>query len=148
MSVLTSFDPFFRDLERLTESVTARKRVIPADAYRSGDEFVVHFDVPGIEPDSVEVTVEKNVLSVTAEREWRPEASDQVVLAERPFGKFSRQLYLSDNLNTDRIEAHYDRGVLTLRIPVSERAKPRKVQVQVTTGDASGAILADANSAN
>jgi HSP20 family protein len=139
VSVLTSFDPFFRDLERLTEGLSARKRVMPADAYRHGDEFVVNFDLPGIEPDSVEVTVEKNVLSVSAERQWRPEAGDQVVLAERSFGKYSRQLYLSDNLDTDRIDAHYDRGVLTLRIPVSKQAKPRKVAV--TIGDRSEAIV-------
>jgi|SRR6516165_9724196 HSP20 family protein len=146
MSVLTSFDPFFRDLERFTEGVTARKRVMPADAYRRGEEFVVNFDLPGIDPESVDITVEKNVLSVTAERQWRPEASDHVVLAERPFGRFSRQLYLSDNLATDRIEAHYDGGVLTLRIPVSEQSKPRKVQV--TTGERSGAILSGAPAAN
>lgn len=146
MSVLTSFDPFFRDLERLTEGVSGRKRVMPADAYRHGDEFVVRFDLPGIEPESVEVTVEKNVLSVSAERQWRPEAGDQVVLAERPFGKFSRQLYLSDNLDTDRIEAHYDRGVLSLRIPVSAQAKPRKVQV--TTGERPEAVLAGTHESN
>ena len=146
MSVLTSFDPFFRDLERFSGGVAARKRVMPADAYRRGEEFVVNFDLPGIDPESVDVTVEKNVLSVTAERQWRPDAGDQVVLSERPFGKFSRQLYLSDNLATDRIEAHYDKGVLTLRIPVSEQAKPRKVQV--TTGDRSEAILSGTHTSN
>jgi HSP20 family protein len=145
MSVLTSFDPFFRDLERWTEGVTARKRVMPADAYRHGDEFVVNFDLPGIDPASVEVTVEKSVLSVSAERQWRPESGDQVVLAERPFGKYSRNLYLSDNLDTDRIDAHYDRGVLTLRIPVSTQAKARKIEIK--TGDRSEAVVADSQPA-
>ena len=98
------------------------------DAFRTGDHFTVNFDMPGVDPASVEVTVEKNVLSVAAERHWTPEEGDQVVIAERPQGRFERKLYLSDNLNTDAIEAHYDRGVLSLHIPVSEASKPRKVR--------------------
>jgi HSP20 family protein len=104
-----------------------------ADAFRRGDAFVVNFDLPGVDPGSVEVTVEKNVLSVGAERHWSPEDGEQVVLAERPQGRFERKLYLSNNLNTEAIEARYDQGVLSLRIPVSEASKPRKVQV--TSGD-------------
>jgi HSP20 family protein len=135
MSVLTNFDPFFRDMERLSEGMLGRlvggaPRLMPADAYRRGDDFFVSFDLPGVDDQSVEVTVEKNVLSVTAERHWERQDGDQVLLSERPEGRFTRQLYLSDNLDTDRIEAHYDRGVLTLRIPVTEQAKPKKVEVR------------------
>lgn len=146
MSVLTSFDPFFRDLERLTEGIGTRRSVMPADAYRHGDEFVVNFDLPGIDPDSVEVTVEKNVLAVSAERNWKPDPGDQVVLAERPWGKYSRQLYLSDNLDTDRIVAHYEQGVLSLRIPVAEAAKPRKVAI--STGERKDALVANSSVAS
>jgi HSP20 family protein len=144
MSLLTSFDPFFRDLDRFTDGSIGRRvqtpRMMRVDAFRSGDHFTVNFDMPGVDPASVEVTVEKNVLSVAAERHWTPEEGDQVVIAERPQGRFERKLYLSDNLNTGGIEAHYDRGVLSLHIPVSEASKPRKVQV--TAGDRSEAIAA------
>jgi HSP20 family protein len=119
---------------------------MPADAYRGGDGFVVNFDLPGVDPASVEVTVEKRVLSVAAERRWTPEEGERVVLAERPQGRFERKLYLSDNLNTDAIEAHYDSGVLSLRIPVSETARPRKVQI--TSGDRHEAIPANSASQN
>src|ERR1700759_5496367 len=133
MSVLTSFDPFFRDFDRLSESMFGRRnhgpRLMPADAFRRGDAFVVNFDLPGVDPASVEVTVEKNVLSVAAERRWTPEEGDQVVIAERPQGRFERKLYLSDNLDTEHIEAHFDRGVLSLHIPVSAASKARKIEV-------------------
>jgi HSP20 family protein len=131
--MLTTFDPFFRDFDRLTDTMFSRRghgsRVMPVDAFRRGDGFVVNFDLPGVDPDSIEVTVEKNVLSVAAERRWSPEEGDKVVLSERPQGRYQRKLYLGDNLNTDAVEASYDHGVLSLRIPVSETAKPRKVQV-------------------
>lgn len=103
---------------------------MPIDAYRVGEEFVVHFDLPGVSPEAVELEVERNVLTVKAER--RPNAAgEQVesVLAERPLGVFSRQLFLGDTLDTDHITADYDAGVLTLRIPVAAKAKPRKVQI-------------------
>jgi HSP20 family protein len=147
MSLLTSFDPFFRDFDRFNDGVVGRRihspRLMPVDAFRNGDHFVVRFDLPGVDPASVEVTVEKNVLSVASERRWTPEEGDQVVVAERPQGRFERKLYLSDNLRTDGIEAHYDRGVLSLHIPVSEAAKPRKVEV--TSGDRNEAIAATAS---
>jgi HSP20 family protein len=126
--MLTTFDPFFRDFDRLSRRGQG-PRFMPADAFRHGDEFVVNFDLPGVDPASVEVTVDKNVLSVEAERRWSPEEGDRVVLSERPQGRFERKLYLSDNLNTGAIEANYDHGVLSLRIPVNEAAKPRKVEV-------------------
>ena len=145
MSMLTSFDPFFRDFDRFARRAHT-PRLMPVDAYRQGEQFVVNFDLPGVDPESVEVTVEKNVLSVTAERHWSPEEGDKVVLAERPQGRYERKLYLSDNLDTDAIEAHYDRGVLSLRIPVSQAAKPRKVQI--SSGARQEAVTAGSASSN
>ena len=131
--MLMRFDPF-RDLDRLTQNLwsadTRRVNAFPMDAYRKGSEFWVHFDVPGIDPDSIELTVEKNVLTVSAERtrHWGEQA-EEVVVSERPTGHFSRQLFLGETLDSERIEASCDNGVLTLRIPVAEAAKPRKVQI-------------------
>lgn len=139
--MLMRFDPF-RDLDRLTQNLwgngdVRRPNAVPMDAYRKGSEFVVHFDVPGIDPNTIELTVEKNVLTVSAERtrHWGEEA-EEVVVAERPVGSFSRQLFLGETLDADRIEASCTNGVLTLRIPVAEAAKPRKVSI--TTGADSG----------
>ena len=103
---------------------------MPADAYRSGDEFVIVFDLPGIERDSIDIDIERNVLTVRAER--RPVNlgdNAQATLTERPLGVFSRQMFLGDALDTDHIEATYHNGVLALRIPIAERAKPRKIEV-------------------
>lgn len=137
MSLMRS-DPF-SELDRLTEwffgSQQARRSVMPMDAYRDGSTFVVHFDLPGVDPASVDLTVEKNVLSVQAERSWQPEEGAQVLVSERPQGKFHRQLFLGENLNTEDIEAHYEHGVLTLRIPVAEQAKARKIEIS-TAGQA------------
>lgn len=124
-------DPF-RDFDRLAERVMgtrARPAAMPIDAYRKGDSFLVQFDLPGVASDSIELTVERNVLTVHAERA-RAEAGDvEMIIAERPQGTFSRQLFLGDTLDGDSIEADYAAGVLTLRIPVAERAKPRRVEV-------------------
>ncbi|MFN2606932.1 MAG: Hsp20/alpha crystallin family protein [Acidimicrobiales bacterium] len=129
------FDPF-RELDRLTQDLWPQNRrstttatVMPIDAYRSGDRFLVHFDLPGVDPSSVELTVEKNVLTVRAERQatWGPDA--ELVVAERPQGAFTRQLFLAETLDTDRVEASYDAGVLTVTIPVAEAAKPRRVEI-------------------
>jgi HSP20 family protein len=103
---------------------------MPMDAYRAGDQFVVTFDLPGVDPAAIELDVERNVLTVKAER--RPAALDDNVemqVAERPTGVFSRQLFLGDTLDAERIEAGYEAGVLTLRIPIAERAKPRKISI-------------------
>ncbi len=133
MAMLTTFDPFFRDFDRLADNVFGRRvpgnRFMPVDAFRRGDAFMVSFDLPGVDPASIEVTVERNVLSVAAERRWSPEEGDQVALAERPQGRYERKLRLSDNLDTNAVEASYEHGVLALRIPVSEAAKPRRVEV-------------------
>jgi HSP20 family protein len=131
------FDPF-RELDRVTQNLwggdVRRLNGVPMDAYRKGDRFLVHFDVPGIDPASIELTVEKNVLTVSAERtrQWGDDV-DEVVVAERPVGSFSRQLFLGETLDPDRIEASCQNGVLTLSIPVAEAAKPRKVSI--TSGD-------------
>jgi len=129
--MLMRFDPF-REFDRIrqeTLGTTTRPVVMPMDAYQQGDQFVVHFDLPGVDPSSVNLTVEKNVLTVAAERQWQPAEGVQVVASERPQGKFSRQLFLGEALDPDRIEARYDDGVLTVTIPVAEQAKPRKIEI-------------------
>jgi HSP20 family protein len=134
LTMLMRSDPF-RELDRLTQQVfgtTTRPTAMPMDAYRHGDQFAVHFDLPGVEPSSIDLTVEKNVLTVSAERRWQPSEEVQVVASERPQGQFSRQLFLGESLDADRVEARYDQGVLTITIPVAEQAKPRKVEVSAT----------------
>jgi HSP20 family protein len=132
-TMLMRTDPF-RELDRLTQQVLgtngtlARPSVMPMDAWRDGDTFQVEFDLPGVNPDSIDLDVERNVITVKAERP--PRASDaELIAAERPRGVFSRQLILGDNLDTEHIAASYDTGVLTLRIPVAEKAKPRKISI-------------------
>jgi len=102
------------------------------DAYRRGDRFFVHLDLPGVDPDSVELTSEQNVLTVRAERRFASEEGDQLVVSERPQGTFTRQLFLSDALDTDKITATYDQGVLTLELPVAEEAKPKRIQISAS----------------
>ena len=128
--MLMRFDPF-AELDRLTTRAT-RSSVMPMDAYRRGDTFTVALDLPGVEPDSVDMTVEKDVLTIRAERAWQPQEGDDVLVSERPQGSFSRQLFLGKALDSDRIAARYENGVLYVSIPVAERAKPRKVTI--TTG--------------
>ena len=136
MSVMR-FDPF-RDYDRLVAEqvagLRAPPRSVPIDAYRRGDEFLIHLDLPGVDPDAIELTVEKNVLTIKAERRFEPEEGDEPVISERPQGTFTRQLLLGDSLDTDSLEADYDQGVLTLRIPVAQAAKPRRVQVTKSGG--------------
>jgi HSP20 family protein len=138
-TMLMRTDPF-RELDRLTQQVmgthgtVARPSVMPMDAWRDGETFHVEFDLPGVNPDSIDLDVERNVVTVKAERP--PRASDaEAIAAERPRGVFSRQLILGDNLDTEQIAASYDSGVLTLQIPVAERAKPRKISVTSTGSD-------------
>ncbi|OKJ97006.1 heat-shock protein Hsp20 [Streptomyces sp. CB03234] len=129
--MLMRTDPF-RELDRLTERLlgtSAHPAAMPMDAYREGDTFVVQLDLPGVSPDSIDLDVERNVLTVKAERRTAPDGDAEMVIAERPSGTFSRQLFLGETLDTDRIEASYDVGVLTLRIPVAEQAKPRKIEI-------------------
>ena len=137
--MLMRTDPF-RELDRMaqqffgTNGTASRPAVMPMDAYRAGTEYVVQFDLPGVAPDSIDLDVERNVLTVKAER--TPSYGDDVELqvVERPRGVFSRQLFLGDTLDPDRIEASYDAGVLTLRVPIAEKAKPRKIEI--TGGEA------------
>jgi HSP20 family protein len=131
MNMLMRTDPF-RELDRLTEQVfgtTTRPAVMPMDAWRRGDEFVVEFDLPGVKAEDVDLDVERNVLTIKAERPISETQDTEVLAAERPRGVFSRQLILGDNLDTDRVNAEYDAGVLRLTIPVSEQAKPRKIEI-------------------
>ena len=131
MNLLMRADPF-RELDRLTEQVfgtTTRPAVMPMDAWRHGDEFVVEFDLPGVKAEDVDLDVERNVLTVKAERPVTESQDTELIAAERPRGVFSRQLILGDNLDTDRVQAEYDAGVLRLTIPVSEQAKPRKIEI-------------------
>jgi HSP20 family protein len=128
--MLMRFDPF-RELDRLTQRTWEHQRpaVMAMDAYREGDTFRVHLDVPGVDPGSIDLTVEKNVLTVKAERSWRPGEGHEMVVAERPQGTFTRQLFLGEGLDPERVEASYDQGVLTVTVPVAEQAKPRKVEI-------------------
>lgn len=137
--MLMRSDPF-RELDRVAQQLwgNARPSVMPMDAYRKDDQFLVHFDLPGVEPATIDLTVEKNVLTVRAERPAAGAEGAEVLVAERPSGTFTRQLFLGETLDTDHIEAHYDAGVLTLAIPVREAAKPRKVEI--TAGDWQKAI--------
>lgn len=131
--LLRTTDPF-RDLDRLaqqmlgTAGTTNRPAVMPMDAWREGERFVIEFDLPGISRESLDIDVERNVLTVRAERVARNGDWERLA-SERPTGVFSRQLVLGDNLDLDHIEASYDAGVLRLIVPVAERAKPRKVTV-------------------
>jgi HSP20 family protein len=128
--MLMRTDPF-RDLDRFTQQVlgtAARPAVMPMDAWREGEQFVVEFDLPGIDEKSLDLDIERNVVTVRAER---PDVDPgrEMLATERPRGVFSRQLVLGENLDTDKIDATYDRGVLKLQIPVAERAKPRKIEI-------------------
>jgi HSP20 family protein len=125
-------DPFqvFDQLTRQFAGQWTGPSAMPMDAYRSGDEFVVSFDLPGVSPEAIDVSVERNVLTVKAERPGLTVGDgDQVQISERPQGTFTRQVFLGDNLDADHIEAGYEAGVLRLRIPVAEQAKPRKIEI-------------------
>ncbi|MEU2110926.1 Hsp20/alpha crystallin family protein [Streptomyces sp. NPDC019507] len=133
--MLMRTDPF-REFDRLTQQLLgttgtwSRPSAVPMDAYRNGDEYVIALDLPGVTPDAIEIDVERNMLTVKAERRPLVKADEvQMELSERPLGVFSRQLVLADTLDTDRISADYDAGVLTLRIPIAERAKPRRIAI-------------------
>ncbi len=133
--MLMRTDPF-RDLDRLAQQVfgagtTSRPAIMPMDAWREGDTFVLEFDLPGVNVQSLDLDVERNVLTIKAERARR-NGDWEMLAAERPAGHFSRQLVLGDNLDLEHIDASYDAGVLRLRVPVAEKAKPRKVEIAVT----------------
>ncbi len=134
-------DPF-RELDRFAQQVFSgpgtwsKPAAMPMDAYRAGDEFVVCFDLPGVTKDAIELDIERNVLTVKAERRPLPGGDDvQMQVSERPLGVFSRQLFLGDTLDAERIAADYEAGVLTLRIPVAEKAKPRRIEISGEESD-------------
>ncbi|MGW5345563.1 Hsp20 family protein [Streptomyces sp. HUAS TT3] len=133
--MLMRTDPF-REIDRIVQQLSgtsgtwSKPSVMPMDAYREGDVYVIAFDLPGVSTEAIDIDVERNMLTVKAER--RPAAKGdqvQMELSERPLGVFSRQIVLADTLDTERIEADYEAGVLTLRIPIAERAKPRKISI-------------------
>ncbi|MCX5231364.1 Hsp20/alpha crystallin family protein [Streptomyces flavochromogenes] len=133
--MLMRTDPF-RELDRLTQQMLgatgtwSRPSAVPMDAYREGDVYVIALDLPGVALDAIDIDVERNMLTVKAERRPVAKADDvQMELSERPLGVFSRQLMLADTLDTEKITADYEAGVLTLRIPIAERAKPRKITI-------------------
>jgi HSP20 family protein len=130
MSTLLRFDPF-REIDRVLDQALnqTRRPSFPMDAYRHGDTVVVHFDLPGVDPESIDLEYERQALTVTAERSWHPVEGDQLVAAERVHGRFQRQLLLGDGLDPERMHASYENGVLTVTIPVAERAKPRKIEI-------------------
>ncbi|MCY0937573.1 Hsp20/alpha crystallin family protein [Streptomyces sp. H34-S4] len=138
--MLMRTDPF-REMDRIVQQLSgtsgtwSKPSVMPMDAYREGDEYVIAFDVPGVSTEAIDIDVERNMLTVKAER--RPVAkadSVKMELSERPLGVFSRQVILADTLDTERIQADYGAGVLTLRIPIAERAKPRKISIRGEAG--------------
>jgi HSP20 family protein len=138
--MLMRTDPF-REFDRLAQQAfgagtTSRPAVMPMDAWREGDTFVIEFDLPGVRAETLDIDVERNVLTVKAERP-RHNGDWETLAAERPTGLFSRQLVLGDNLDLDKIEAGYEAGVLRLRVPVAERAKPRKIEVSHVGSDQS-----------
>ncbi|HEY3896044.1 MAG TPA: Hsp20/alpha crystallin family protein [Pseudonocardiaceae bacterium] len=136
--MLMRTDPF-RELDRLTHALfgtdgtRSHPAAMPMDAYRQDGQFIVHFDLPGVDPASIDLNVERNVLTVKAERKTAHGEGVELQANERPRGVFTRQLFLGDTLDTDGVEASYDAGVLTLRIPVAQKAKPRKVEITGVT---------------
>jgi HSP20 family protein len=135
--MLMRTDPF-RELDRFAQQVLgaaapgtwSKPAAMPMDAYRVGEEFVVCFDLPGVSAEAIELDIERNVLTVKAERRPVPGGDDvQMQVSERPLGVFSRQLFLGDTLDLDQVTADYEAGVLTLRIPIAERAKPRRIEI-------------------
>jgi len=123
---LTTFDPF----ARLTRQAFGQATVMPLDGVRRDGDVLLRFDVPGIDPDSIEVTVDRGVLTVSVKRQEERAENDKFFVRERSMGTFTRRLYLSKNLNADAVEAAYNNGILEVRIPVLEQAKPRKVEVR------------------
>ncbi|TDD00740.1 Hsp20/alpha crystallin family protein [Nonomuraea deserti] len=133
--LLTSIDPFFQEFERqfsrlANQTFDSGSAVMPMDGLRRDDDVLLRFDLPGIDPDSIEVTIDRGVLSVSARREEEVAENERLFVRERPMGTFTRRVYLSEHLDSEEIDAGYANGVLTVRIPVLERARPRKVEIR------------------
>lgn len=134
--MLTRHDPF-REFERLASDLLGQARTpraLPMDAWRRGDDLVVHLDLPGVDADSIELTVERNILDVTARREFDRTEVDELLVSERPQGQLHRQVFLGEGLDSDRLEAEYTDGVLRIRVPVLESARPRRVPITTGSG--------------
>jgi len=130
--MLIQTDPF-RDLDTLFSRLSSRQQYVagamPMDAFRRGSDVWVHIDLPGVKAENLDITVERNVLTVSAERDWQRQEADQPYFGERYRGMFRRQIQLGDGLDLEHLEADLHDGVLTVRIPVAEKAKPRKVEI-------------------
>ncbi|HEX5366623.1 MAG TPA: Hsp20/alpha crystallin family protein [Acidimicrobiales bacterium] len=126
--MLMRFDPF-RDFDRVTEQAFRRPPTMPMDAVRHGDRVFINFDLPGVDPEAIDVTVERDVLTVTATRQFERGEGDDVLANERPQGTFTRRVFLGESLDTNRLEAAYDHGVLSISIPVAEKAQSRRIAV-------------------
>src|SRR5690606_8767933 len=135
--MLMRTDPFY-ELERFTQQVfdhfgaNSRSAMAPMEAYRDGDQFVVHFDLPGIDPGSIDLSVERDVLTLKAERTQKLPDGVETLVSERPYGSITRQLFLREGLDTERSEASYDARVRTLRTPVMEQAKARRIEINAS----------------
>lgn len=143
--MLLRHDPF-SELERMADDLFGSRSSThhtPIDAYRRGDDVWVHMDLPGVEPSSIDVTAERNTLTVRAERSWSPGEGDRLFIRERQQGTVTRRIFLGDALDTDRIDAEYTHGVLSLRIPVAESSKPRRIEVRTHGSGEQQAIEAD-----
>jgi HSP20 family protein len=131
---LTTFDPFTRDFQRQFDRLARRSfgqnAAMPLDIVRRDSDVTLRFDVPGIDRDSIEVTVDRGILSVSVKRQEERSENDKFFVRERTMGTFTRRVRLSENVNADAVEASYDNGVLEVRIPVLEQAKPRKIEVR------------------
>ena len=145
--MLMRFEPY-RQFDRFAEELLSERRArqIPVDAYRRGNEFKVHLDLPGVDLGSIQLTVEQDVLSVRATRTWTPDDGDQIQVSERIQGEFNRQLFLGESLDRDNVTATYENGVLTITIPVAEQDKPRKVEI-IHASEAAHAVEATSPSA-
>lgn len=145
--MLMRFDPF-RELDRWADQVNqvARQATSPMamDAVRHGDQVFVNFDLPGVDPDAIDLTVERDVLTISANREWDHNEDDEVFAAERPHGTYTRRVLLGDSLDSSNLQASYDHGVLTVTLPVSEQAQPRKIAI----GSGTGRALIEASTSN
>jgi HSP20 family protein len=134
----TRFDPFARDFQRqfdrLARHAFGQAPALPLDVVRHENDVTLRLDVPGIDRDAIDVTVDRGILSVTVRRLQERTENDKFFVRERTMGTFTRRLRLPENLNADAVEASYDNGVLEVRIPVLEQAKPRKIEVQQAGG--------------
>lgn len=142
VNMLTRFDPF-QEFDRLFGPTSFMSRGLPADVYRREHDYLIDLDLPGLQPDSIEVTVERNVLQVSAERRPSYRDGDQILMSERPTGSVRRRMYLGDDVDGERIHAEYHDGVLTIRVPVAEKAKPHRIQIG--SGDSQKTLTAAAS---